>query len=101
MRMMAVCSTLLSGFPSLTMYLLSFQHGSDVRGVNAVKVDGAEEAVRVRHPRGRVQRQPREHDLEHALLAHVHGKVALEEVLELTDGRTRTVKGGIINQYVI
>ena len=73
MRMMAVCSTLLSGFPSLTMYLLSFQHGSDVRGVNAVKVDGAEEAVRVRHPRGRVQREPGEHDLEHALLAHVHG----------------------------
>ena len=81
--------------------LLSFQHGSDVRRVDAVEVDCAEEAVRVRHPRGRVQRQPREHDLEHALLAHVHGKVALEEVLELTDGRTRTVKGGIINQYVI
>ena len=64
-------------------YLLALQDCSDVRGVDAVEVDGAEEAVGVRHARSRVEREPREDDLEHALLAHVHGKVALQQVLEL------------------
>ena len=54
-----------------------------MRGGDAVEVDGAEEAVRVRHARGRVEREPREDDLQHALLAHVHGEVALKQVLEL------------------
>ena len=64
-------------------YLLALQDCCDVRGVDAVEVDGAEEAVRVRHARGRVEREPREDDLQHALLAHVHGEVALKQVLEL------------------
>ena len=64
-------------------YLLPLEHGPDVRRVDAFEVDGAQESVRVRRPRDRVQREPREHDLQHALLAHVHREVAFQEVLKL------------------